>query len=177
MHSVSTRICTRVTVSISNDDNHYTTGTCRRSIIMGIYGRRMLGMSRGSSPAWLCWSSAQSVQCWPYGPRWTWIQTWVQSRMSEYSLNWTTRSSAIQGRQRSQSYSSPTRRWPSRTWGAFRSQVCLCWTALASVKANSKLMPSASMAGRGVIAPEIVLSLDQIDLFDTLDWVKVNFLC
>ena len=33
MQSVSSRIWTRVAVSISNDDNHYTTGTSRASVV------------------------------------------------------------------------------------------------------------------------------------------------
>ena len=35
MQSVSSRIRTRVAVSISYDDNHYTTGTSKREILMG----------------------------------------------------------------------------------------------------------------------------------------------
>ena len=40
MQSVSSRIWTRVAVSISYDDNHYTTGTYRyRWLIVGIVGK------------------------------------------------------------------------------------------------------------------------------------------
>ena len=47
-----------------------------------IVGKRRSDMSRGSSPVWLCWSSAHLVQCGPVGPSWTWTQTWVEARMS-----------------------------------------------------------------------------------------------
>ena len=60
--------------------------------------------------------------------------------MPDYSLNWTARSSYIERWQRCQ--------WcNSTTW---RSQVCLCWTVPASVKPNSKLMPSALTLEWGV---------------------------
>ena len=58
------------------------------------------------------------VQRGPDEPNWTWTQIWVVARMSDYSLNWT-RSSVIQGRQTSQWCRSPSRRWPSRSWGHF----------------------------------------------------------
>ena len=48
-----------------------------------------------------------------------WTQIWVQTGMPDYSLNWTAISSAIQGEQRWQCCSSPTRRWPSRSWRPF----------------------------------------------------------
>ena len=64
-------------------------------------------------PAGLCWSSAHLVQCRPDEPSWSWTQTWVQACMPDYSLNWTTRSSAIQGGQRCQWCSLPTWRWPN----------------------------------------------------------------
>ena len=72
--------------------------------------------SRCSSPAELCWSSAYLVQCGPDEPSWTWTQIWVQAWMPDYSLNWTARSSAIQG---VKGRSSPTRRWTSRSWGPY----------------------------------------------------------
>ena len=53
--------------------------------------------SRGSNPAGLCWSSTHLVQCGPDEPSRTWTLIRVQARMPEYSLNWTTGSSAIQG--------------------------------------------------------------------------------
>ena len=40
---------------------------------------------------------AYLVQCGPDEPNWTWTQIWVQGCMPDYSLNWTARSSAIQG--------------------------------------------------------------------------------
>ena len=39
--------------------------------------------------------------------------------MPNYTLNWTTGSSAIQGWQRCHWCSSSTRKWPSRSWGPF----------------------------------------------------------
>ena len=54
-------------------------------------GEGTVGTSRGSNPAGLCWSSAHLVQCEPDEPSCTWTQTWVQARMPDYSLNWTTR--------------------------------------------------------------------------------------
>ena len=68
------------------------------------------GTSRGSNPAGLCCSSTHLVQCGPDEPSWSWAQIWVQSHISAYSLNWTARFSAIQGGQRCQCCSSPTRR-------------------------------------------------------------------
>ena len=77
-------------------------------------------MSRGSSPAWLCWSSTHLVQCRPDEPIWTWTQICVKACMPDYSLNWTARSSAIQGWQKCQCCSLSTRRWPSQSRrGAF----------------------------------------------------------
>ena len=55
----------------------------------------------------------------PDEPSWTWTQIWVQECMPHYSLNWTARSSSIQGWKRCQWCSSPSRRWPSRSWGPF----------------------------------------------------------
>ena len=85
----------------------------------GDLGEGMSGMSQGSSPAWLCCSSAHLVQCKPDEPSWTWTQIWIQARLPDYSLNWTARSSAIQGRQRYQWCNSPTWRWPSQSRGPF----------------------------------------------------------
>ena len=63
------------------------------------------------------------MQCGPDEPSWSWTQIWVQACMSDYCLNWTARSSAIQRWQRCQCCCSLTRRWPS--WlEAFRHQVC-----------------------------------------------------
>ena len=42
MQSVSSRIWTRVAVSISYDDNDYTTGTSKRSLLVVLdYGRQL----------------------------------------------------------------------------------------------------------------------------------------
>ena len=88
----------------------------RRSIIVGVLGKGWSGTSRGLSLAGQCWSSDHLVQCGPDEPSWSWTQIWVQARMPDYSLNWTS-SSAIQGGQRCQCCLSPTRWWPSRSWG------------------------------------------------------------
>ena len=85
----------------------------RKSIIEGVYEREKSNMSRGSSLAWLCWSSTHLVQCEPDEPSWTWTQIWVQARMPDHGLNWTALSSAIQGWQRCQLYWSLTWRRPS----------------------------------------------------------------
>ena len=85
----------------------------------GDLGEGKVGTSRGSSPTALYWSSAHLVQCGPDEPSWSWIQIWVQVRIPDYSLNWTARSSAIQGRQRCQYCSSPTQWWSNRSWGPF----------------------------------------------------------
>ena len=86
---------------------------------VGIKGSGSSDTSRGSSLAGLCWSSTHLVQCGPDEPCWTWTQIWVQARMPDYSLNWTARSSAIQGWQRCQWCSLPTQGWPSRNWRLF----------------------------------------------------------
>ena len=102
-------------VSASHLTGLDTRSMTRRSIIVGVMGRERSGTSRGSSPAGLCCSSAHFIQCGPDEPSWTWTQIWVQPRMPDYSLNWKARSSAIQGWQRCQWCSPPTRRWPSRS--------------------------------------------------------------
>ena len=58
-------------------------------------GRLLWGTSQGSNPVGLCWSSTHLVQCEPDEHSWTWTQTWVQVRMPDYSLNWTSKSIAI----------------------------------------------------------------------------------
>ena len=93
-------------------------------------------MSRGSSPAGQCWSSAHLVQCGPHEPSWTWTQIWVQARIPDYSLNRTAMFSAIQGRQMCQWYSFPSRRRPNRWWpsrsreqdGKVLRYLCLWWS-------------------------------------------------
>ena len=50
------------------------------------------------------------MQCEPDEPSWTWTQIWVQSRVSDYNLNWTARFTAIQEWQRCQWCSSSNRR-------------------------------------------------------------------
>ena len=89
------------------------------SIIVGIKGRGRSGTSQGSSLAGLCWSSAHLVQCAPDEPSWSWTQISVQACMPDYSLNWTVRSSTIQGGKRCQYCSSFTWRWLSRSQRPF----------------------------------------------------------
>ena len=62
---------------------------------VGIRGGERTSSSQGSKPAGLSWSLAHLVLYEPDEPSWTWTQTWVQAQMPDYSLNWTTRSSAI----------------------------------------------------------------------------------
>ena len=75
----------------------YQTALDARSDNSGGWGRGRLSTSQGSSPAGLCWSSTHLVQCGPDEPSWSWTQIWVQAHMPDYCLNWTARSSAIQG--------------------------------------------------------------------------------
>ena len=82
-------------------------------------------MNRGLRPAGLCWSSTHLVQCGPDEPRWSWTQIWVQARMTDYSLNWTKRSSAIQGIKGVNNAACPPESSPTQPKpGAFRPQVC-----------------------------------------------------
>ena len=60
-----------------------------------------------------CWSSTHLEQCGPNEPSWSWTQIWVQARMPAYSLNWTARSSAIQGVECFSRGFLHTWRWPS----------------------------------------------------------------
>ena len=82
------------------------------------WGNRRSGSSRDSNPVGLYWSSTHLVLCEPDEPCWTWAQIWVQALMSDYSLNWTKGSSAIQCCQWHHR-PPPQRRWPSRSWEAF----------------------------------------------------------
>ena len=84
----------------------------RRSIILGF--REEEGQEWAEVRALLDYRGHRStVQCGPDEPRWTWILIWVQAHMPYYSLNWTAKSSAIQGWQSCQWCSLPTRKWPS----------------------------------------------------------------
>ena len=67
-------------------------------------------MSLSPSPVGLGCSSAHFVQCGPAEPNWTWTQIWAHARMPDYSLNWTARSSTIQGWQRCQWCNYPIRK-------------------------------------------------------------------
>ena len=77
------------------------------------------------SPASLCWSSAHLVLCGPDEPSWSWTPIWVMARIPDHSLNWTARSSAIQGGQRCQCCNSPTWRWPSQNHGLLTTSLPL----------------------------------------------------
>ena len=92
-----------------------------------------VGHKPNSNPGKLCCSSTHLVQCGPDEPSWSWTQIWVQARTPAYSLNWTARSSAVQGGQRCQYCCLSTRRGPSRSWGPFGLEsaidfecVCVC---------------------------------------------------
>ena len=87
--------------------------------------------SRGLSPAWLCWSSTHLVQCGANETYWTWTQVWVQARMPEYSLNWTTGSSAIQGGQRRQ-----WKLWISTCLHSFKHWTCVTSCSCRTVGEN-----------------------------------------
>ena len=87
----------QIFVSVSHQTELTTRSMKRRSILVGVYGRGRSGTSRCSSPAGLCYSLPHLVQCGSDEPSWNWTQIWVQTRMPDYSLNWTTGSSAIQG--------------------------------------------------------------------------------
>ena len=101
-----------------------TSSMTRGSIIEVVLGRRRSSTSRGSSPAELCWSSAPLVQCGPGEPSWMWTKTWVQARMPDYNLNWTARSSAIQGVKGVNNSARPPEGSPAQLKpGAFRPQV------------------------------------------------------
>ena len=99
---------------------------------VGILGRGMLG----TSPAGLCWSSTYLVQCGPDEPSWSWTQIWVQACIPAYSLNWTARSSAIEGEQRCQCCSSSTQRWPSWNQGPFSLESTIDFDTLSGMNAR-----------------------------------------
>ena len=94
-------------------------------IVVAVYGRGRSATSRCSNPDGLCWSSTNLVQCGSDEPSWSWTQIWAQARMPDYSLNWTAKSSAIQGGQRCQCCSSPTRRWLSQSRSLSSSNLSL----------------------------------------------------
>ena len=101
-------------VSASHQTGLYPRSMTWRSIIAGGYRRGRSGTSRGLSPAWLCCSWIHLLQCGLDQPSWKWTQIWVHVRMPDYSLKWTTGSSAIQ---EWQWCSSLNWRWPSWSWG------------------------------------------------------------
>ena len=83
--------------------------------VRGEEGRGRSDLSRSSSPAGLCWSSADLVKCQPDEPGWSWTQTWVRACIPDYSLNWIARSTVIQRWQRYKCCSWPTGRCPIRS--------------------------------------------------------------
>ena len=104
------KLPTVVFVAASHQTRLDTRSKARRPIKVGIKGRGRSGRSRDSNPACLCCSSAQLVQCEPdeassftnpnVGPG-----TYASKRLKLDA--W---SSAVQGGQRRQKCSSPTRR-------------------------------------------------------------------
>ena len=87
-------------------------------------GRTIVGVRGGEGWAWLSLSLAHLVQCRPDGLSWAWTQTWAQGRMPDYSLNWTARSSAIQGVKGETNAACPSEGGPVQLKpGAFRPQV------------------------------------------------------
>ena len=74
-------------------------------------GEGKVGNKPRLEPCWSMLVMAHLAQCGPNEPSWTWTQIWVQACMPDYSLNWTARSSAIQGGQRCQ--------WCSQRRGLF----------------------------------------------------------
>ena len=90
----------------------HTRSMTQKSIIVGVRGGE--GWAQVEARALLDYAGHRpTVQCGPDEPSWTWTQIWVQARMPDYSLNWTARSSAIQGWQWCQRCSSPTQMWLS----------------------------------------------------------------
>ena len=67
-------LCTAIFVSASHQTGLDTRSMTRRSIIVGIEGRRDRARADWN-PAGLCWSSALLVQCGPGEPSRTWTQT------------------------------------------------------------------------------------------------------
>ena len=72
-----------------------------------------------------------------------------ESSMPDYSLSWTARSSAIQWWQRCLWCSSLTRRYASRSWEPYALKSPFVGQCFSSVKANSKLILSASTPEQG----------------------------
>ena len=134
-----------VFVAASHQTRLDTRSKARRPIKVGIKGRGRSGRSRDSNPACLCCSSAHLVQCEPddassftnpnVGPG-----TYASKRLKLDA--W---SSAVQ---RGQKCSSPTRRFPSRSWGPIRPRVCSWFRApirhecqTAQLKSRGDTMP------------------------------------
>ena len=88
----------------------------RRSIIVEIW--RGENRALAEARAMLDYAAHRpTVLCGLDEPSWTWTQIWVQACTSDYSLNWTARSSAMQGWKRCLWCSSPSHWWPSRSGG------------------------------------------------------------
>ena len=88
MQSVSSRIWTRVGVSISYDDNHYTTGTSTFSFYEGIFVKPdlCLSLAKGLGSIWhLCIefrTKSVAVGDCGYINLFTWVSTWPSICMS-----------------------------------------------------------------------------------------------
>ena len=100
----------RVFVAASHQTRLDTRSKARRSIKVGITGRGRLGTSRDLNPACLCCSSAHLVQCEPDEASSFTNPNVGPGTYASLRLKLDAWSSAVQGGQRRQKCSSPTRR-------------------------------------------------------------------
>ena len=105
-----------VFVAASHQTRLDTRSKARRPIKVGIKGRGRSGTSRDSNPACLCCSSAHLVQCEPDEASSFTNPNVGPGTYASLRLKLDAWSSAVQ---RGQKCSSPTRRLPSRSWGAY----------------------------------------------------------
>ena len=101
-------------VAASHQTRLDTRSKARRPIKVGIKGEGRSGTSRDSNPACLCCSSAHLVQCEPDEASSFTNPNVGPSTYASLRLKLDAWSSAVQGGQRRQKCSSPTRRQPSR---------------------------------------------------------------
>ena len=99
-----------VFVAASHQTRLDTRSKARRPIKVGIKGRGRSGTSRDSNPACLCCSSAHLVQCEPDEASSFTNPNVGPGTYASLRLKLDAWSSAVQGVQRRQKYSSPTRR-------------------------------------------------------------------
>ena len=99
-----------VFVAVSHQTRLDTRSKARRPIKMGIKGRGRSGRSRDSNPACLCCSSAHLVQCEPDEASIFTKPNVGPGMYASLRLKLDAWSSAVQGGQRRQKCSSPTRR-------------------------------------------------------------------